>query len=263
MKRLHLRSATNSEPIVENTPENPDVLQISDRIAERERAKRRGVVRRIVVWASSLAVVAIIVAVAFFSPVFALRAEQISITVGDRVDAAAVQAIVDPYVGTPLLRIPVASIAGQIEESPVVQSADVSRSFPGGLTVTVNARVPVAAVQDSEGYRLYDTDGVDMGVFPDATGIPVVTVPVDEFTADVLTDILAIMRSFPADLSSQISAISASSQEAIEFTLSSGAVVRWGGNSENELKVAVLQSLLSSVQARIYDVTTPRSPLTS
>ena len=48
--------------------------------------------------------------------------------------------------GTPLIRIDTGAIQSRIEAFPQVASAQVSRSWPTTLTITVERRIPVAAI---------------------------------------------------------------------------------------------------------------------
>ncbi len=62
--------------------------------------------------------------------------------------------------GLPLIRVNGAAIAHRVEQIRQVQSAQVSRDWPDGVTITVTERMPALAVQSGDGYQLIDKYGV-------------------------------------------------------------------------------------------------------
>ncbi len=258
-------------PAVREEPEPPAVIPptpvvgLQERIDERDRAARRAFWRRVVIW-TGVALAALGVAWGvFFSPLFALERGRISITSEPgHVDMGAVRQLANERVGTPLPRLDSGALREEIRAVPTVLDASVHREWPQGLAIHLTPRTPVAAVPVDGGVQLYDAEGVDLGTMAEQPeGVPVAQVPLGEETAGILADIATVMGVVPPDVLAQIATVGADSQDAIEFTLHSGAVVRWGGNSDNELKAAVLDTLLAEVEASFYDVSSPRSPITS
>ncbi|HZK04886.1 MAG TPA: FtsQ-type POTRA domain-containing protein [Actinomycetaceae bacterium] len=251
-------------PAEDEVPFAP-VSELSDRIAERDRAARRVFWRRVAILAVGAAALVALVWAAFFSPLFALAPERVVVSAAPgNVDIAAVENAANARVGTPLPRLRTGSLRAELEAVPTVLSAEVRREWPDGLSVEVVPRTPIAAVPADSGFELFDTYGVDLGFVPDVPeGVPVAQIPLGEDTAFILDGVTAVMGSLPPELLGQISTVSASSQDAIEFMLDSGATVRWGDNSGNELKAAVLDTLLAEVKASFYDVSSPRNPITS
>ena len=106
-----------------------------------------------------------------------------------------------------------------------------------------------------------DGEGVDLGVVGTApAGIPVLDIPLDEDTPRTLGATLAILASLPDELRAEVSGVAARTADQVVLTLN-GAIVRWGGDSENELKASVLATL-RQIPAAVYDVSTPRRPIT-
>lgn len=243
----------------------PAVVDIEDRIAERDRASRRHFWRRVAILASAAVVTVALVWGAFFSSLFALSGDQVVIESDPgRVDLEAAHQIANERVGTPLTRLSTGSLLQDLQSIPTVLDASVSRAWPRGLAIHLTPRTPVAAVPVDGGVELFDSEGVDLGRVDELPeGVPLADVPLGEDTGGILADIATIMGMLPGEILGQVETVSASSPDAIEFTLDSGATVRWGGNSENELKLAVLETLLGEVEAHFYDVSSPRSPITS
>nr|NLD41503.1 FtsQ-type POTRA domain-containing protein [Actinomycetales bacterium] len=245
----------------------PVVVDLEDRIAERDRAERRRFWRRVGLGTGGAAAAMGLAWGAFFSPLFELDAERVSVVAEPgriEVDLAAVADLAGERVGTPLTRLNTGALRDELEEIPTVLDASVHRAWPTGLEIALTPRTPVAAVPVDGGVELFDGEGVDLGLVPELPeGVPLAQVPLDGGTAGILADIATIMGMLPEELLGQISTVAAVSQDAIEFTLHTGQLVRWGGNSDNELKVAVLATLLLEVEASLYDVASPRTPVTS
>jgi cell division protein FtsQ len=239
---------------------------LAARLAEKAAADRRLLLHRLGIALAVLALLAGATWVLLLSPLLALEADKIEITgVGGAVDAAEVRAAVEPEIGTPLLRVDTAAVVDRVASLPAVESTQVSRSWPNGVTVTVVPRVPVAAAALEGGWVLLDDDGVQVTTVPEVpAGLPEVTVPLStsDETAPALEAVLSVLGALPADLLGQVAQAGATSAEQVTLTLADGAIVRWGGAEENELKVEVLL-VLRQQPAGVYDVSVPRSPTTS
>ncbi|MFD1504112.1 FtsQ-type POTRA domain-containing protein [Georgenia yuyongxinii] len=237
---------------------------LTARMAEREAAARRLRLVRAAVAAGVLAVLAAVAWVLLASPVLALEEVEVTLT-GTTVDEATVRAVVEPELGTPLLRVSTSAITARLRDIPQVEKAQVVRSWPRGVAVSVVAREPVAAVAQGEGWVLLDADGVQVaagGAVPE--GLPQVTVPLDaaDETAPALRAVLAVLAALPEDVLGQVATAGASGTAQVTLTLDDGATVRWGSAQESELKTQVLR-VLRQQTAGVYDVSVPRSPTTS
>ncbi len=246
-------------------PEDRITDQLGDRIAERQRARRRLRVRAVVI----AAVITLVLAgggyLALASPVLALRADDVTVAgTNTIVSDDDVMALVEPLEGEPLLRLDTRGLREDLRSVTGVLDAGVERDFPHGLTIAITPRVPVASVEEDGGYVMLDAEGVELGSTDDPVdGIPTVEVPVGTAdTADALTAVLAALEAMSeAGLLEQVSAASASSAYEVELTLAEGATVLWGSAEDSELKAAVLGELLA-VDAQVYDVSAPLSPIT-
>lgn len=247
------------------------------RFAERARAHRRLTQRRILIVVAAVLAVAGLAWLLFFSPVLALRADQVQVTGADSVVAMdQVQAVVDARDGLPLPRLDTSALRSELLEVPGVRDVTVTREWPHGLSVALVAREPVAAVpEDSEvvrsaegtptgsGFALVDEEGVQVGRADAAPeGLPVVEVPVGE--ERVLSAVLGVLEELPEDLLAQVGEVSATTQDSVNFTLRDGAAVEWGSDQDSPLKAAVLSALRAAPEtagASRYDVSAPTMPV--
>jgi cell division protein FtsQ len=239
---------------------------LAARLAEKAAADRRLLLRRVGIAVAVVALLAGLTWAVLFSPLLALDGERIQIDgVGGHVDAAQVRAAVEPEIGTPLLRVDTAGVADRVASVTAVESAQVARSWPHGLTVTVVPREPVASAPAEGGWVLLDDQGVQVTTVPEPPAdLPEVTVPLSTSaeTAPALEAVLTVLGSLPADLLSQVAKAGATSAEHVTLELADGATVQWGSAEENELKAEVLL-VLRQQPAGVYDVSVPRSPTTS
>lgn len=232
------------------------------RLGERAAATRRAILRRAGLVALAVAVMVALGWGAFFSSLLALDPTRISVEApAGTVDLTAVQELAAAQAGTPLPRLGTGALADSIEQVAGVRTATVTRDWPRGLAITVEPRVAAAAVPTEGGFTLVDGEGVDLGVVGTApAGIPVLDIPLDENTPRTLGATLAILASLPDELRAEVSGVAARNADQVVLTLN-GAIVRWGGDSENELKASVLATL-RQIPAAVYDVSTPRRPIT-
>lgn len=239
---------------------------LRERLAERDAAERRVRLRRAVVTALVVVVVAATGWLVLASPVLALRATEVELSgTGTTVDAAAVTAAVEPAVGTPLVRLDLGGLRERLLDIRTVESVTLTRVWPDGLRVDVTPREPVAVAATGTGHVLLDREGVQVTtaeVPPD--GLPQVTVPLDgeDATGRALAAVLDVLGGLPDALAAEVAAAGATSSHDVELVLRDGARVRWGGAEESELKAAVLE-VLRQRAAAVYDVSVPRSPTTS
>jgi len=268
-------SRTAARPKTYAGPVTPPVVSTGSvaRFAERARA-RRNVARRHVVAAASAAVVVVGLGwLLFASPVLALDPAGVTVDgAGSVVAVDQVQAVVGAHDGTPLPRLDTVALRDELLDVPGVREARVTRAWPTGLTVTLVAREPVAAVpvpadgseHPAAGFALLDQDGVQVGrvdAAPD--GLPAVDVPVGD--KRTLTAVLGVLQLLPADLLAQVQGVSAHTQDTVTMQLRDGVRVDWGSANETPLKIAVLNALRASpaaAGASVIDVSAPRLPIT-
>jgi len=214
-----------------------------------------------------LSTIAIVVWAGWFSPLFALEASKLGVTVaGESVDAAQVRVALSPFVGTPLPRLDPGAMARAVEGLDGVRSATVTRAWPDGVRVVVAARIAIAAVPGEGGaYVLVDADGMTLGQpVADPGTLPVVVVPVGPDYARALGAVIQVLGTLPIDLAQRVQSVGAQTEDTVQFTLGNGTVVVWGSADDTALKAEVVLTLLDSgsFNATTIDVSAPTLPVT-
>jgi cell division protein FtsQ len=104
-----------------------------------------------------------LVAVAWFSPLLTLKKVQVS---GSRlIDTDKVSNFVlDDQGSRPLPQVRPGSVEDAVlKEFPKAEAASVHYAGPRALKIEITDRTPVIAIRGESGYRLYDSDAVDLG----------------------------------------------------------------------------------------------------
>lgn len=190
-----------------------------------------------------------------------LDTRAVVVTGTDRVPAEQVQALAADAVGTPLAAVDVGAVADRVRELPLVLDVQVERRWPRTLGVVVTERVAVAAVPAAGGgFDVVDADGVVLasGDTPPAE-VPLLTVDVTRAGTDTLAAARHVLAALPRQMQGRTSDLSATSPADVRLVVD-GKDVRWGGSEDSARKVEVLQGLMQTVPASVYDVSAPSAP---
>jgi cell division protein FtsQ len=245
----------------------PVTVRRDEREAEKRAAKRR---RLAIVWGRRTGYVLVAGAgvwLVLLSPVFALDPQNVQVTgYGTVVDPTAVREVVEADAGTSLATLSAGQLTSQLKDIPGVREAHVERSWPDGLVITLESREPAAAIPSlGGGFVLVDDEGVQVGRASKAPkDLPTLAVPADN--AKVLTAALTVITALPAELRDRVDSVSAPTVDSVSFDLSKGPTVEWGSAEDTDLKIKVLETLLTSKQARkadVIDVSAPTLPITT
>jgi len=184
--------------------------------------------------------------------------------------------------GLPLIRVNTAAVAVRIERITQIESAQVSRAWPTGVTISVRERTPVLAVASGRGYQLIDKFGVAVEPASPPLRLPRFVFPPGSQSAgsqsagsqpagpQVLASLrgspavyaaAAVLRELPASLASKVTEVAASSPSDVTLTLSGGITIVWGGTDRPAAKAKEL-GVLMRIRARSYDVSAPGTAMT-
>jgi cell division protein FtsQ len=147
------------------TPESDRDLRrgIEPRMRERRLAVKRAHGRKRLKWlvaALILVLLAVAALATFGSSLFAIRADQVTITGNLYTDPGRLQAVVDDLVGTPVLIADTQRAERELEAIPWVEDAKVTAHFPHAVTIEIRERAPVATYQGPDAkFRVLDRDG--------------------------------------------------------------------------------------------------------
>ena len=239
-----------------------EATDLGDRLRERTRARRMLLLRRIGLSVVTVAVVAAVGWVAFFSPLFALSSANVQVTGQDGrlVTVESVRSSVSSFEGVPLTRLNTAEVAHAVLSNVAVKTVTVSRRWPTGLKVSVTMRTGMVVEAAEGAYWLVDDQGERFEQVGGVGGYPLVTLPEDR--ARGASDVASVLGALDESTRSQVSA-SSSTGNQVTFTLRGGQTVKWGTNEDAPQKARVLATLLANVKATTYDVSAPNHPVTS
>lgn len=212
-----------------------------------------------------LVALAVLAGVLFLSPALAVR--EISVRGGELTDPASVEEALEGYRGVPLTRISKSEVRERVGAIPQVRSIEVLLEPPHHLVVELHERVPVAAVQDGDGFAVVDSEGVRLTTAASAeeAGVPVVTGGRDVLGSERFDAIADVLAALPESVLAQLRTASAESLSSVELAFADGRTVVWGTAEDSELKAQVLRELVEARGAdsgiEIYDVSSPTRPV--
>lgn len=239
---------------------------LTDRLAERRRAGRALLLRRLMWTAAVVGGAAVLVWALAFSPLLALRTGDVTVSGSDgSVEAADVRDALSAHAGTSLVRLDVTALGDEVAGDLVrVKSAAVTRSWPHGLAVALTMRVPVAQHRTEAGYEVLDGEAVVLETTEQPqSGLAEITAADDAaLTQEQVGAVAEAVGSLDTQTRQQVASGSATTTGQVTLMLSSGARVVWGDSADSALKAEVLAVLLGQ-PASTYDVSSPHSPTTS
>lgn len=250
--------------------QRPDTARIpaveETTIRSRRRFARRQWARRWLAWKPVVAVLLLLASVVgaiwtvFFSSVLAV--EGVAVDGTELLTASQVRAAASVPMGDPLARVDLDRVRSRVEALAAVKSADVTRTWPHEVLITVEERVAVAVVEIGGRIRGMDDSGV---VFADyrkpPAGLPHVRSSTDT-RADALQEAARVIAALPAELDAQVDHVEVETVDQISLVLRDGRTVVWGSADQSEEKALVLAALLER-PAQTYDVSVPGQPTTA
>lgn len=209
--------------------------------------------------ALAVAVVGTGIWLVFFSTVVTVR--EVAVDGNTTLSAARVEKVARAPIGRPLARVDLAAIRARVETLPAVRSAEVSRSWPDTVAITVTERVPVALVDRGAGLQGVDEEGVLFGSHPRRPeGLPLVQTAPD-VKSEALAEAARVVVSLRSDIAARVDRVEVETVDRILLRLSGGRTVMWGSAEDSAEKAAVLAVLLEQ-DAREIDVSVPGRPAT-
>ncbi|MDO5719980.1 MAG: FtsQ-type POTRA domain-containing protein [Actinomycetaceae bacterium] len=240
--------------------------ELAQRRDELKKAKSRAIWNRILLTFGVLALIGAGVWMIFFSSVFVLKADEIEVRGSDsEVPVSEVVERIEPWVGTPLPRASIAQMEAEVEEIVSVRQAHIEREWPNGVTVDIEMRIATMAEKRSNKWVLMDPEGVELSEVTDRPdGIPTIEITVDK-TGDRSQAIVmanTVLGELDSALIDQVDAF-VSDGYALEMRTVNGALIKWGDETQSDLKSRTVLVLLEQRPSSVYDVSTPTRPVTS
>lgn len=242
--------------------------RLSERRKEKLAEKRRILIKRLGVVFGALVLIGVVVWLLFFSPLFRYtyaESDVVGLSEDSIVDVTEVGSVARSHNGEPVLLIDTGALESQIVSAvPEVAEATVTKSPPKSLTIELAEHTPIACIGEGECTVVAD-DGTELRVPEEAkVGLPRVSQIPDEMEpAEAIGDILSVLNALSPQIRDTVNHIDIAGNGIITFTLTDGRRVNWGvSDAENDFKAELIEALLAQ-QAWYYDVSVPRSPVTS
>ncbi len=213
---------------------------------------------------AGLAVLAILLAVAIYSPLMSLKT--IRIEGASAVPQEELQAALEGQLGTPLALLNYDRIRGELEKYPKIRSFVTEVVPPSTLVVRITERSPIAQVQSNAAFLVIDPAGVVIANSQTrVSGLPILRVDFSDPTSPAFRSAVDVLIALPASIRSQVSEITATSKDDVTLDLvSAGQSVIWGSADRSDLKARVLEELMKVQGEKAgleFDVSAPLSPV--
>jgi cell division protein FtsQ len=192
-----------------------------------------------------------------------LVVRHIEVTGDHGIPAGRVRSASGIRLGTPLARFDGAAAARRVERLSQVLSAQVSRSFPDTVVISVRVREPALAVAAGGGFALVDPHGVVVRTTTSRpAGLPLLRPPPPQLRGSAAVRAAArVLGQLPGALRQRVLSVSALGPAQVTLRLRGRITVRWGAPVRAAAKTRELEALLRT-HARFYDVSAPGEAVT-
>ena len=190
----------------------------------------------------------------------------------DVVPVSQVRAVAAIPMGVPMIRVDTGAAASRVEAITQVQSAQVSRSWPDQIVITVRERTRLAVAAPASasgpgsagGFSLIDASGIVVrSVRVKPAGMPAFGTPIapGALRGSPSVAAAAVLHEVPAPIARSVTAVTASSPENVTLELSGGVTIVWGSTARASAKAAELSALMRT-RARYYDISASGTAVT-
>ena len=164
-------------------------------------------------------------------------------------------------IGQKLARVEPRAIAAKFETLDWVESANVSRNWINGkVTIELTERTPVAIFNN----QVIDSTGKSFALRSEPS-LPLVQIQAPDLEAAVSA--VSFFTSLPEELKSALTVVKVRSTGALVLEINNAGKnleIRWGTNSDNELKFKVYKALLALPEnsaIKRVDLSAPHAPI--
>lgn len=212
--------------------------------------------------ASIVATLAVVLGIAVYSPILALR--EITVDGTNRVSTEEVTAALDDQLGTPLALIDFGQIRSELAAFPLIRSYVTETVPPNTLRIHVVEREAIGAVERRGSYDQVDPAGVVVASSSERPAGPLISVAGSGTDSPAFLSAVEVLLAMPQSVLDRIDVISARTADDVRLTLrDTGAAVAWGAADDSELKGQVLARMLERPECagQVVDVTAPLAPI--
>ncbi|MFJ3660517.1 cell division protein FtsQ/DivIB [Streptomyces sp. NPDC090119] len=183
-------------------------------------------------------------------------------------DAAAVP------VGGPLASVDTDAVQARLRgKLRRIDTVEVARSWPHGITLKVTERVPVLLAREKGEFTEIDKEGVPFATVGKAPrGVPMLELAASRKgsgaaslrrfgTGRLVREAVRVAGSLPPAVARDTGTVKVASFDAITLELGHGRTVEWGSGEQGRAKARALTALMKAAPgARHFDVTVPTAP---
>ena len=163
--------------------------------------------------------------------------------------------------GQKLARVEPRAISTKLEKLDWVKSADVSRNWINGkVVVELTARTPIATFEN----KVIDSTAAS---FVPQGSRPEGLIQIQAATLEDAKKAVNFLMQLPEELKSSLTVVKVRGSGALVLIIQNNGKyieIRWGSNSENELKLKVYKALIAlpeNVDIKRVDVSAPNAPI--
>lgn len=219
--------------------------------------RRRARVLAALIGVGLVGAVGLLVVVAVFSPLLALRT--ITVDGAERVDAGEIESKLSAQIGTPLALVNYGKFDDVLSQYSVIRSFTTETIPPSTIAVHIVEREPIATVKTIDGtYRYVDAAGVS--IEDDATrraGVPLIVDSTGEAQDQAFTSAVQVLLAMAPSMRAEIDTVSAKTIDDVTLTfVGQKQSVKWGSPADSQAKADLLAALrkLEGDRAGTFDV---------
>ncbi|WP_049574657.1 cell division protein FtsQ/DivIB [Streptomyces sp. SBT349] len=175
--------------------------------------------------------------------------------------------------GSPMASLDKGAVSDRLlAELPRLESVDVVRGWPHGVSLKVTERRALALVPGGGGYTEVDREGVLFGEREEAEpGVPLLELELTDspslrrFGEDrIRRAAVSVVAALPEGVRGDTRMVRVTSYDSITLELSGDRVVRWGSAEDSAAKADALVAVMNAADgARHFDVSAPSAPAVS
>lgn len=212
----------------------------------------------------SIAILMVLVGVATFSPVLAIK--EIYVTGTDRIKSELVLKALQSHIGTPLPLLDEQKVAESLASFALIESFSVTALAPNGLEVKISERQAISIVEIKGERWLFDPAGVRVAPAKSTDTLPEILISEDPRNSQYYRNSIDVLLALPEDLLDKVEFIEARSKDDVQMSLRTSRNQRiiWGDSSDSVLKSKVLEALILNhrkTQSVTFDVSSPNAPV--
>ncbi|MGW6459806.1 cell division protein FtsQ/DivIB [Streptomyces sp. NPDC055078] len=202
-----------------------------------------------------------------------LRVERVKATGTDVLTPEQVTETARVPMGSPLISVDTDGIEARLKANlPRIDSVEVSRSWPTGITIEVTERQPVLVLRKDARFVEVDKKGVRFATVDKAPrAVPLLELTVvrspsaRRFPADrLIAEAVRVRSELPGKVAADTRTVVVRSYDYITMELTRGRTVVWGSPEDGEAKARALTALMKAApKADRFDVSAPTAPATS